>query len=126
MKFYHETDEKNVPTIKARGLTSSSYRAGWFTVTDNWEGAVDYTGGGPERVILEFDIPDDLVKEYIWVKNASHWGEGKQYALRKPLEPKFLKKVHDKFYDVTRWNHTAAKVAARWLLTRSGTLPLTS
>ena len=112
---YHGTDSSHVPNIRAKGLRSNlGYdRPAWYMVASDKASAAHHAAGYPSDgghpVLLEFHVPTELKTRddgstkfmwpgfpYLW-KPMEHTWEGQPslwFALRKPLDPKFLKHVH--------------------------------
>jgi hypothetical protein len=95
LKLFHETPSSNVSQMRADGFFKSNiYSARWYTFTESFEGALRYTGGDHDRVVLEFQLPPAAVKEFLWKYPGTTDFYGRAWALRKPLPIEYLKKVH--------------------------------
>lgn len=104
---YHGTSQENVESIISGGLKAGSKGyddVNWFVVATDFKSALYHAKSkdGGDVFVVEFEVPINNSKwegfPYFWppyTRNASSsW-----YALKRPIESEFIKKVHTVSYD---------------------------
>lgn len=90
LRVYHGTLEKNLPGIILEGLKPPPgvSPAGWYMVTTDRAWAA-FHSQGETAVILEYRIPLEEVRTYLWPGSLREDGHS-QYGIRRPLPGEFI------------------------------------
>jgi hypothetical protein len=99
--LYHGTSDIKANKVKTQGLESSVESSTWYMLSSHKDDAIfhiETVTGNP--VVIQFEVPYEDVKRrwkgfpYLWPSfKASGGFKGEWYALKKPLPPKFIKKI---------------------------------
>lgn len=101
--FYHGTSRTKAKIIQKEGLKKpEGVGARWFMLTTKRTVGVFFSLSD-DAAVITFEIPQDKLDEYLWVKAASETSFGDvQYALRKTLPPEFITEVRN--VEVQEWS----------------------
>lgn len=105
--LYHGTTADRVDGIRSNGLTPPPGKGsmnGWYMLTTSYDQAARYAQGSGERVVVEYDIPDDRIYsrdhdgpgDLLWpgVEHDVYDFDAVAYAPRGPIPSSFIKDVH--------------------------------
>jgi hypothetical protein len=119
---FHSTRKTTLPQIRSKGLTSSQgySSAGWYMVSEDF-GSADFHAMEHDDVVIEFRVPTEgKVRDgkpvkmwdgfpYLWKpKEIGDWegsGPTRWWALKQPLPPEFIVKVHPSKHYSKRVEH---------------------
>lgn len=104
LRLFHGTAPKYVSSIRSKGLVSKNYgQAEWYVLATDFESALFHATAdkGGDAYVVEFEVE---VEREPWYGFPHLWppykrGSGSWFALKTPLDPKMIRKVHKVPYD---------------------------